>query len=167
MKVLYFIPFLVFLFGCNAGSEALTASQKDAIQKEASGIIENVFVELAQGSAENRMELCENSEDFSFILPEGVFSWQGLNDYIAADFNKAEKENLETKTDKYIIIDQACFIYVWSGKIEIYYNNGDIYACDDYYSTWTFVKKDGEWKMINGHESSKEPFKLVSPLEEQ
>jgi len=167
MKAILFFTVLTFLFACNGENEPMSDKQKETLQKEATQVIEQVFGVLAEGSGESRMALCENSDDFCFTLPEGIFTWDGLNDYVVRDFNEAEKETLATKNEQYILLDPTCFIYVWHGSIDIVMKNGDIIRADDYYSTWTFRKTNGEWKMVNGHESSKEPFYRKNPVCEE
>jgi hypothetical protein len=74
---------------------------------------------------------------------------------MAKALQDAGKETFETKSEKYIVIGPTCFTYVWHGKIEIYLKSGQIITFNDYYSTWTFRKSEGMWKMVNGHESYK------------
>jgi len=167
MKTSILFALLTFLFACNEGNEPMTDIQKEALRKEATQVIGQVFSVLAEGKGESRMALCENSDDFCFTLPEGIFTWDGLNDYVVRDFNEAEKETLVTKKEQYILLDPSCFIYVWQGSIDIVMKNGDIIRADDYYSTWTFRKSNDEWKMVNGHESSKEPFYRKNPASEE
>jgi hypothetical protein len=54
-------------------------------------------------------KVCENSPDFSFTLPDGVFTYDGLKNYVKHALQAAVKETFVTKSEKYIMIDPACF----------------------------------------------------------
>jgi hypothetical protein len=156
MKASFLIPSVALLIACNAVNKPMTEVQKEAVKAEATVVVKNVFDVLALGNGEKRMASCENSSDFSFTLADGVFSFDGLKDYVVTALQDAEKETLETKSEKYIVIDPTCFTYIWHGKIDIYLKSGKKLTFNDYYSTWTFRKSEDTWKMVNGHESSKE-----------
>jgi hypothetical protein len=81
----------------------------------------------------------------------------GLKTYVVQALQEAVKETLETRSEKYIVIDATSFTYIWHGKIYIYLKSGQIVTYDNYFSTWTFRKSEGTWKMVNGHESFKFP----------
>lgn len=159
----FLILVLSLLIACDAGYKPVTEIQKEAVKGEAILVIKDIFDVLALGNGEKRMALCENSSDFSFTLPIGVFSYDSLKAFLIQALQEAEKQTLETKSEKYIVIDPACFVYIWHGKIDIYMKSGKIETYDDYFSTWTFRKSEGTWKMVNGHESFKVPT-ITIPL---
>lgn len=160
MKTTFLVPFLAMLIACSGVNKPMTDAQREAVKKEATVVIKNVFDILSLGNDEKRLANCENSSDFSFTLTDGVFSYDELKSYISQALQDAEKETFETKSEKYIVIDPACFTYIWKGKIVIYLKSGKTITFNDYYSTWTFRKLAGSWKMVNGHESSKEPARI-------
>ena len=144
---------MVLLVACNTGNKSLTEIQKNAVAEEAKVVIENVFDVLALADGEKRMEICENSDDFTFVLFDKVYSYMELKNFVANALQDAEKETFNTKTEKYIIIDQQCFTYIWYGEIDIYLKSGEAMSYENYFSTWTFRKAEGIWKMVSGHES--------------
>jgi len=156
MKTTFLVPLLALLIACNQMNKPMTEAQKEAVKSEATLVIKNVFDVLALGNGEKRMANCENSSDFSFTLTDGIYSYDGLKSYVSQALQEAEKETFETRSEKYIMLDPACFTYIWQGKIVIYLKSGKTITFNDYYSTWTFRKSEGTWKMVNGHESSKE-----------
>ena len=160
MKTTILVSLLVLLMACNEMNKPMTEAQKEAVKGEATLVIKNVFDVLALGNGEKRMTICENSSDFSFTLTDGIFSYDGLKSYVSQALQEAEKETFETTSEKYFVIDPDCFTYIWQGKIVIYLKSGKTITFKDYYSTWTFRKTEGAWKMVNGHESSKEPARI-------
>ena len=158
MEKKFLIPLLALLIACSAGNKPMTEAQKEAVREEARLFIKDVFDVLTLGNGEKRMEICENSPDFTFILAGSVFSYDSLKTFVAQALQEAEKETLETVSEKYIVIDPDCFTYIWHGKIDIYLKSGEIISFDDYFSTWTFRKSEGKWKIVNGHESYSAPL---------
>jgi hypothetical protein len=155
MKSTFLIPLVALLMSCSPGNKPMTEARKEAVRGEAAVVVREVFDVLKTGNGEKRMALCENSSDFSFTLADGVFSYDGLKAYVGQALQDAEKETFQTKSEKYTVIDPTCFTYIWLGKIEIYLKSGKTIVYDDYFSTWTFRKSGGTWKMLTGHESFK------------
>lgn len=158
MKTKLIIPILIFIIACNPNDKPMNDSQKEEVEREAKNVIKKVFDILASGNAEKRMTICENSPDFTFVLDNNVFSYEGLETYVLEALQDAEKEVLTTKYEQFIIIDPECFTYVWHGKIDIFLTSGATINFNDYFSTWTFKKSEGKWKMVSGHESFAAPM---------
>jgi len=156
MKAKLIIPFLALLFSCSQGDQKLPDSWRIDTGNEAAEVIKQVFSVLSEGNGEKRMEMCENSPDFGFILNNRIFSFDELQNYVSEALNEAENETLETSFDKFILVSPDCFSYLWQGKIDIQMKNGQVMTFENYCSTWTFRKTEGEWKMISGHESYQE-----------
>lgn len=153
MKVKLIIPLLILLISCNPVSNTFTETQKKAVEEEAKTVIGKVFDVLESADGMKRMEICDNSPEFAFVLFDRIYSYDELKTFVAQALSDAEKETFETKSDKYTIIAPGCFTYSWHGKINIFLNSGDTLSYEDYFSTWTFIKKEKSWKMISGHES--------------
>jgi len=75
-----------------------------------------------------------------------------------------ERQTFKTKFEKYVIIDPACFAYIWKGDNGMYMKTGDSTILNDYMLSYTFRKSEGKWKLILGQESPSTPFPVDTTI---
>lgn len=63
------------------------------------------------------------------------------------------QEVVETTFEQYTILSKDMGLYTWNSKSKTSFKSGRIYNYDKHLATWLLEKKNGEWKIIYGHES--------------
>lgn len=154
MKVKLLIPLLLLLAACTT-NKSMTDDQKAAIRNEATMVVKEMFDALAVSDYKKMVSLCENCDDFTFILSCEVYNYQSVMAVVRAMLPGVEKQTFDTKYEKYTVIDPTCFIYNWHGRNGVYMKSGEASVEEDYFATYVFRKTEDGWKLFNGHESAR------------
>lgn len=154
MKAKLIIPFFILLAACTANKQ-ITDEQKTAVQEEGSAVVKEMFDALAVSDAGKMISLCENSADFTFILAGEVYDYNSMMTMIQDMLPLVEKQTFDTKLERYIVVDQSCFIYYWHGRNSVYMKSGEATVEEDYLASYGFRKNADGWKLFTGHESAR------------
>jgi hypothetical protein len=157
MKTRFLIPVLLLLTGCSTGVTTLTEVQKNKVKSEGEAAVKELINAFSVNDSAKVIAMTLAGPDLSMVGASGVLGYSDLRKLIDQFFPKIEKQTFDTKTEKYAVIDPACFIYTWYGKNGVYFKNGGSIIYDDYLISMVFRKINGEWKMVYDHESLKYP----------
>ena len=160
MKTKLLILFLVLLTACNTGNKPMTEAQKEAIKGEGSISVNEFFNAIMESNGGILMELCEKSPDFNMVVAGEIYTYDGMKEMVDQVLPLVKEQTFRTKSEKYVIIDPTCFLYIWHGRNGIYMKSGDSTVYDDYIGTYAFRKVEESWKLFFGHESYKVPFPI-------
>jgi hypothetical protein len=158
MKTRFLIPVLLLLTACSTGVTSLTEEQKDKVKREGELAVQELLNAFSVNDSAKVMAMTLSGPELSMVGASGVLNYSDLRKLINQFFPKIEKQTFETKTEKYVVIDPACFIFTWYGKNGVYFRNGESIIYDDYLISMVFRKINGEWKMVYDHESLKYPM---------
>jgi ketosteroid isomerase-like protein len=157
MKTRFLIPFILFLIGCSTGVSPLTEKQKNIVKSEGEVAVKELFNAFSENDSAKVMALIPANPDLSLVGTSGILNYPDFRKLAIQFFPKIEKQTFVTRTEKYAVIDPACFIYTWYGKNGVSFKNGESVVYDDYLISMVFRKISGEWKMVYDHESFKYP----------
>jgi hypothetical protein len=160
MKTKLLIPLLVLLAACNTVNKPMTDEQKAAVKEEGSAVVKDFFDAMITSDVDKMLNLLENSSDYRYIAVGDLSTYDQMKEMAHQYLKFVKRQTFITKFEKYVIIDPACFIYIWQGDNGMYMNTGDSTIINDYVMTIAFRKNEGSWKLFFGHESSKVPFPI-------
>jgi hypothetical protein len=160
MKAKLLIPFLLLLAACNTVNKPMTDEQKAAVKEEGSVAVKEIFDAIKTSNVEKFFNLLINSPDYAYIVAGEVYTYDQQAEMAPKYMPYVERQTFITKFEKYIIIDPACFTYIWKGDNGMYMKTGDSTILNDYLVSYTFRKSEGKWKLILGQEASSAPFPI-------
>jgi len=164
MKSKLLVIFFVLLAGCNTANKPMTDEQKAAVKEEATVVVQQMFDAIKVSDGEKWMGFMENSPDATFISFGDIYTFDQMKEMASQYIPLIKKQTFITKSEKYIIIDPGCFIYLWQGDNGMYMTSGDSTILKDYVLTYTYRKIDGNWKLVCGHESEKAPMPSIDTV---
>lgn len=163
MKAKLLIPFLLILAACTS-NKPMTEEQKAAVKDEGSVVVGEIFDALKISDAEKLLNLLANSPDYAYIVAGEVYTYDQQAKMAPEYMPYVERQTFKTKFEKYLIIDPACFTYIWKGDNGMYMKTGDSTILNDYMLSYTFRKSEGKWKLILGQESPSSPFPVDTTM---
>ena len=163
MKAKLLIPFLLIVAACTP-NKPMTEEQKAAVKDEGSVVVGEIFNALKISDAEKLLNLLTNSPDYAYIVAGEVYTYDQQAKMAPEYMPYVERQTFKTKFEKYLIIDPACFIYIWKGDNGMYMKTGDSTILNDYMLSYTFRKSEGKWKLILGQESPSAPFPVDTAM---
>jgi len=163
MKAKLLIPFLLILAACTS-NKLMTEEQKAAVKDEGSVVVGEFFDALKISDTEKLLNLLTNSPDYAYIVAGEVYTYDQQAKMAPEYMPYVERQTFKTKFEKYVIIDPACFAYIWKGDNGMYMKTGDSTIFNDYMLSYTFRKSEGKWKLILGQESPSTPFPVDTTI---
>ena len=163
MKVKLLIPLLLLMAACTT-DKPMTDEQKAAVREEGSVAVNAFFDAVKTSDTETLFSLLENSPDYTYIVSGEVYTYDQQVEMASQYLPYIDRQTFITKFEKYIIIDPACFTYIWKGDNGMYMKTGDSTILNDYLVAWTFRKNEGSWKLVLGHESSTVPLPVDTTM---
>ena len=157
MKAKLLIPLLALLVGCNAANKPLTEAQKQAVLKEAEPVVKSFFDAIIANDTAKMMSYVYDNPETDLILPVGIFTCKEMRKFVSQYFAMVEKQSVETKIERYSVIDKTSFVYSWLGRNVVYLKEGNPIVNEDLFDSYTFMKTGDGWKIIHMHESLKDP----------
>jgi hypothetical protein len=164
MKAKLLIPFLLLLAACNTVNKPMTDEQKAAVKEEGSVAVKEIFDAIKTSNVEKFFNLLINSPDYAYIVAGEVYTYDQQAEMAPKYMPYVERQTFITKFEKYIIIDPACFTYIWKGDNGMYMKTGDSTILNDYLVSYTFRKSEGKWKLILGQEAPSVPFPIDTTM---
>ena len=162
MKNRFLIPLVLFVVSCTGGNRQVTntESRKEEIMKEARLAVDSLFGAIESNDYEKLISMYDTTSGFISVGSPKMYDYKSLVRHTRKVFPLVEKQTMETRFEKYVIIDPYCFQYVWAGANGVYMKSGEIAKYDDVISIITFKKEDGTWKIISIQE---ENYNMPSP----
>jgi len=162
MKIRYFILLALLVISCTGGKKQVIFSEnkRDAVMKEAGLAVADLFGAIESNNYEKLLSMYDTTSEFISVGSPKMYDYSSLVKHTRKVFPLVEKQTMETRFEKYIIIDPYCFQYVWAGANGVYMKSGEIAKYDDVVSIITFKKEDGTWKIISIQE---ENYNMPSP----
>ena len=154
MKSKLLISFLLILAACSS-NKPMTDEQKATVKEEGSVAVNEFFDAMKNSNLEKLLAMVENTPDFTYITGGEILTYEMQQEMANQYMPFVERQTFITKSEKYIIIDPSCFIYLWQGDNGMYMTSGDSTILEDYVLSYTFIKSDSGWKLVFGHESQK------------
>lgn len=148
MKTKILIPLLVLITACNTTNKPMTEAGKEAVKKEGSIVVKELFDAMAINDIEKVFGMNENSSDYLSITAGNIYDYSKSKEMTEQFFAHVEKQTFKTSFEKYIIISPSCFIYIWQGENGIYMKSGTSSVIDDYLLTYVFRKTGDTWKFV-------------------
>ena len=163
MKAKLLITFLLILAACTS-NKPMTEEQKATVKDEGSVVVDEIFGALKTSDGEKLLSLLTNSPDYAYIVAGEVYTYDQQAKMVPKYMPYVERQTFKTKFEKYIIIDPACFTYIWKGDNGMYMKTGDSTILKDYLVSYTFRKSEGKWKLILGQETPSVPFPIDTTM---
>jgi len=160
MKVKLLFPFLMLLAACNTVNKSMTDEQIAAVKEEGSVVVNEFFDAMKNSNLEKLLTMVENTTDFTYITGGEILTYEMQQEMAKQYMPYVDRQTFITKSEKYVIIDPFCFIYLWVGDNGMYMTSGDSTILEDYVLSYTFIKNDSGWKLVFGHESQKTPMPI-------
>jgi hypothetical protein len=160
MKAKLLIPFLLLLAACNTTTKPMTDEQKATVKEEGSVTVNEFFDAMKNSNLEKMLTMVENTPDFTYITGGEILTYEMQQEMAKQYLPYVKRQTFITKSEKYVIIDPSCFIYLWQGDNGMYMTSGDSTILEDYVLSYTFKKSDSGWKLVFGHESQKAPMPI-------
>ena len=93
--------------------------------------------------------------DFLAVSGDGVIrNYEGFKKISENYYESLRTQKLSTTHETYRVLDERTVLLCWSGNIDAYFKNGDVWKMQNYTLTFIVKKASGEWKIIHSHESS-------------
>jgi hypothetical protein len=164
MKVKLLIPFFVLLAACNTSNKPMTDEQKAAVKVEGTVAVNEFFDAMKNNNLEKLLAMVENTPDFTYITGGEILTYEMQQEMANQYMPFVKRQTFITKSEKYVIIDPSCIIYLWQGDNGMYMTSGDSTILEDYVLSYTFMKNDSGWKLVFGHESQKTPMPIDTTM---
>jgi hypothetical protein len=163
MKVKLLIPLLLLMAACTT-DKPMTDEQKATVKEEGSAVVNEFFDAMKNSNLEKLLTMVENTPDFTYITGGEILTYEMQQEMAKQYMPYVERQTFITKSEKYVIIDPFCFIYLWQGDNGVYMTSGDTSILEDYVLSYTFKKSDSGWKLVFGHESQKAPMPIDTAM---
>jgi hypothetical protein len=163
MKAKLLIPFLLILAACTS-NKTMTEEQKAAVKDEGSVVVNEFFDALKISDTDKLLSILINSPDYAYIVSGEVYTYDQQVEMASQYMPYVDSQTFITKFEKYIIIDPACFSYIWKGDNGMYMKTGDSTILKDYLVALTFRKDEGKWMLILGYEASTTPLPIDTTM---
>ncbi len=159
MKARLLIPLLLIMAACTT-NKPMTDEQKAAVGEEAAVAVKTYFDAMTVSDIETITGIFENSSDLTYIAGGMIYDYDRMMELAKLNFPYIKGQTFDTKSEKYIIVSQQCFIYTWYGSNSMTMTTGDVVTMEDYLITVGFRKHEDGWKVFIGHESEKVPIPI-------
>jgi hypothetical protein len=159
MNAKLLIPLLLLMSTCTT-DRPMTDEQKATVKEEGSVVVNEFFDAMKNSNLEKLLTMVENTPDFTYITGGEILTYEIQKEMAKQYMPYVERQTFITKSEKYVIIDPFCFIYLWQGDNGMYMTSGDTTILEDYVLSYTFKKSDSGWKLVFGHESSAAPLPI-------
>jgi hypothetical protein len=163
MKVKLLILLLLLMAACTT-DKPMTDEQKATVKEEGSAVVNEFFDAMKNSNLEKLLTMVENTPDFTYITGGEILTYEMQQEMAKQYMPYVERQTFITKSEKYVIIDPFCFIYLWQGDNGVYMTSGDTSILEDYVLSYTFKKSDSGWKLVFGHESQKAPMPIDTAM---
>ena len=163
MKLKLLIPLLLLMAACTS-DKPMTEEQKATVKEEGSVVVNEFFDAMKNNNLEKFLTMVENTPDFTYITGGEILTYEMQQEMAKQYMPYIERQTFITKSEKYVIIDPFCFIYLWQGDNGMYMTSGDTTILEDYVLSYTFKKSDSGWRLVFGHESQKAPIPIDTTM---
>jgi hypothetical protein len=160
------LTLLILLAGCSSvQNNMLTDAEKESVKKEVHETLTQLFNVLRANDHKKIVDFFDMENDFHFVLANAneVFDATATMEIINEVFPLIERQEFETIDEVYTVISRDMVISSWHGKNVVQWKDGKTETYDDYWSSFTFKRTDGNWKIIYVHESVFLPAMQVLP----
>src|ERR1700730_551575 len=166
LKKLIFIGFIFTLYFTKSFGQTTTTMNidKDRILNEVRPLAENLIHYTETAQSDSFLRCYAETPDFLAVSADGMIRNYGDFKKICKDYYESLKEQKLTTTHEiFHVLDGITVVLCWSGNIDAFFKNGDIWKMQNYTVTYLFKKISGEWKIIHSHESAMLPHLLPPP----
>ncbi len=155
---------MLLVVACTNSNMPMTEAQKKAVTDQGVTVVKEFFTALETNDFEKITALLDTTGDYVMITGGERFDYSTGMKMMDQLLPAVDRQTFDTKFEKYVVLSPSCFQYTWEGENGIYMKSGESVIFDDYLVTYTFLKENGKWKLLNGHESFKIPTAIDSTL---
>ena len=163
-----FAALLLIMAGCNAPAKetttktadvsAMTASEKQAIETEISGLTKEFFRAAETLDIEKCMTYFDNTPDFLAVNPDGTFGdYNALKKLNADGFSQMTGFKLTPKKEVIRVLSDTQVLCTFSVGQAATLKTGQKVNYENVAGTMLFTKINGAWKATFYHESDSAP----------
>ena len=163
MKAKLLIAFLLLLAACTS-NKPMDEKQKATVKDEGSVVVDEFFNALKSSDVEKLLGCLTNSPDYAYIVTGEVYTYDQQVEMASQYLPYVERQTFITRFEKYVILDPACFTYIWKGDNGMYMKSGDSTILNDYLVSLTFRKSEDKWKLILGYETTSAPLPIDTTM---
>lgn len=140
------------LLSCNQ-MQTGTKTDNEAVLKEAKTATASFIESLSKNDGAAIKAALSQSSDFSVIMNENMFNRDEFLAMADEMMPNIEKQTFENMKEKYVILDQQSFIYIYTCLNKMTDKAGVVTTIDPISSSYTFQKEAEGWKIIHMHET--------------
>ncbi|QDK77587.1 nuclear transport factor 2 family protein [Spirosoma sp. KCTC 42546] len=163
-----FVALFLFAAGCNTPAKetatqttdasAITPEQKQAIEKEISGLIKEFFQQVEKLDIEKCMTYFENTPDFQAVNPDGTFGdYNALKKLNADGFSQMKTLSVVPAKEAIRVLTDSLVLYTFSMEQNATLKTGQKMKFEHVAGTMLFTKINGAWKATFYQESAAAP----------
>ncbi len=131
---------------------------KDRILNEVNPLAQDLIHYSETAQLDSFLRCYAETTDFLAVSGDGVI--RNYNDFrkISKDYyGPLREQKLTTVHEIFHVLDDSTVILCWSGNIDAFFKNGDVWKMQNYTVTLIYKKISGQWKVIHSHESALPP----------
>ena len=136
----------------------MTTIESDQIINEVKTIVNKMTDSSRQAQLDSFLGYYHNSPSFLHISPDGKMrNYDECKQVCTEYYTALAQQKIVTISEKINVIDVNIVITGWSGNITAQFKNGETMILNNYSVSNMFKNIDGNWKIIQSHESSLQP----------
>ena len=137
---------------------AITPEQKQAIEKEISGLIKEFFQQVEKLDIERCMTYFENTPDFQAVNPDGTLGdYDALKKLNADGFSQMKTLSVVPAKEVIRVLTDSLVLYTFSMEQTATLKTGQKIKFEHVAGTMLFTKINGAWKATFYQESASAP----------
>lgn len=136
----------------------MDTSSFDKIHGEIQILLQKMTAYSEQAKFDPFMEFYNNDPSFIHISADGSMrNYHEFREICSEYYNNIALQKIVTLNEKINVIGLNIVVTGWTGKITALFKNGDTIIMNNYSVSNLFNKINGNWKIIQSHESSLPP----------
>ena len=137
---------------------------KDRILSEVRPVAEDLVHYSETAQLDSFLQGYAEIPDFLAVSADGMIrNYKEFKKICKDYYDRLKEQKLTTIHEIFNVLDDVTVVLCWSGNIDAFFKNGDIWKMQNYTVTYLFKKISGEWKIIHSHESAMLPHLLPPP----
>src|ERR1700676_4387449 len=131
---------------------------KDQILNEVRPLYKDLIHYTEAAQLDSFMRCYAETPDFLAVSGDGMIrNYEDFKKICKDYYDSLKEQKLTTTHEIFHVLADNIVVLCWSGNIDAFFKNGDVWKMKNYTVTFLYKKISGEWKVIHSHESALPP----------
>jgi uncharacterized protein (TIGR02246 family) len=152
------LPLMLLVVACRPAAMELTDAQKDAIAAEVDAIHAENVQAWVDADFDRAMSHFQHSPDMLFAFEGGLMrGWDSMYNAWAPMFEGVARQEMTIVETHTVVLARNAVSIMAQGTFAFVDDSGNVGPVSPFALTLVYLLRDGEWKVVLGHESVPTP----------